>query len=94
MIRIAQHSGHWSQYPGNCEHWRFDEGFIRGWDDAWLFFGSVSMLPPDAPVPELGFTGPWAKIRAREHAAAKGGSNLWEFGAYTMLVATYPCLLT
>lgn len=76
---LAQHTGYWSQYPGNYEHWRFGEGFIRGWEDAWMFFKSVSMLPPDASVPELGFTGPWTKIRVREHAAAKGSSNLWEF---------------
>jgi glucan 1,3-beta-glucosidase len=36
------------------------------------------------PVPELGYKGPWAKIRAAEHAQAKGASNLWEFG---------PCIL-
>ncbi|GJE85411.1 glycoside hydrolase family 5 protein [Phanerochaete sordida] len=76
---LAQHSGYWAQFPGNYEHWRFGDGFVRGWDDAWMFFRSISMLPPDAPVPELGFTGPWAKIRAREHVAAKGASNLWEF---------------
>lgn len=55
---------------------------MKGWDDAWSFFKSVAILPPDAPVPELGFKGPWGKIRVQEHAAVKGNNNLWEFGAY------------
>lgn len=80
-IGAAQHSGYWSQYPGNYEHWRFSEGFMQGWDDAWSFFTSVSMLPPSASVPELGFKGPWAKKRVQAHVAAKGGNNLWEYGA-------------
>ena len=37
----GDHTVYWSQYPGKYEHWRFAEGFIRGWDDAYLFFASV-----------------------------------------------------
>jgi len=76
---IGEHTTYWNQHPGHYEHWRFDEGFIQGWEDAWLFFASVASLPPRASVPELGFRGPWAKQRAQEHARRKGASNLWEF---------------
>lgn len=37
---IGEHSGYWDRYPGHYEHWRFDQGFIRGWDDAYMFFTS------------------------------------------------------
>jgi glucan 1,3-beta-glucosidase len=76
----GQHQGYWSQYPGHYEHWRFDDGFLRGWDDAWLFFRSISNLPASSSIPELGFKGPWLKVRLGEHTAAKGTGNLWEFG--------------
>ncbi|KAI0338056.1 glycoside hydrolase [Trametopsis cervina] len=76
---LGEHQGYWRQHPGHYEHWRFDEGFLRGWDDAWLFFRSISNLPPSSSIPELGFKGPWLKMRLREHAAARGSGNLWEF---------------
>ncbi|KAI0779222.1 glycoside hydrolase [Irpex lacteus] len=76
---LGEHQGYWSRYPGHYEHWRFDEGFLRGWDDAWLFFRSISSLPPNAFIPELGFKGPWLKMRLKEHTATKGTGNLWEY---------------
>ncbi|THH00439.1 hypothetical protein EW026_g2083 [Hermanssonia centrifuga] len=76
---LGQHSGYWSQYSGHYEHWRFSEGFIQGWDDNWMFFNSVSTLPPTSPVPELGFKGPWMKRRIQEHIASKGNGNIWEY---------------
>ncbi|KAK7685459.1 hypothetical protein QCA50_011322 [Cerrena zonata] len=77
---FGQHMAYWSQHPGNYEHWRFEHGFIVGWDDAWLFFESVAALPPHSPVPELGFKGPWLRRRLQQHVQDKGGGNgLWEF---------------
>ncbi|KAI0821809.1 glycoside hydrolase, partial [Trametes gibbosa] len=74
---LGAHAGYWQQFPGNYEHWRFAEGFTRGWDDAYLF---ASIAPAGEPyVEEIGFVGPWKKRRLREHVAEKGGSNLWEF---------------
>jgi hypothetical protein len=35
------------------------------------------------PIAEIGYKGPWAKIRAAQHAQAKGSNGLWEFGMCT-----------
>ncbi|KZT69105.1 glycoside hydrolase family 5 protein [Daedalea quercina L-15889] len=75
----AQHSSHWSQYPGNYEHWRFADGFTEGWEDAWQFFFISSHTQRAGFISELGFKGPWAKRRSREHASKKGSSNVWEY---------------
>ncbi|KAI0765919.1 glycoside hydrolase [Trametes elegans] len=72
----GEHSSYWQQYPGHYEHWRFAEGFTRGWDDAVLF---ASLAASGRYLEEIGFKGPWAKRRAGEHVAEKGDSNLWEF---------------
>ncbi|TCD69535.1 Glucan 1,3-beta-glucosidase 3 [Steccherinum ochraceum] len=76
---LNEHARYWDQYPGKYEHWRFEDGFLRGWDDAWLFFTSVSSIPALTTVPELGFKGACAKRRGTEHAREKGSGNLWEF---------------
>ncbi|EMD32256.1 glycoside hydrolase family 5 protein [Gelatoporia subvermispora B] len=75
---LDEHATYWNQWPGNYDHWRFAEGFIQGWDDAWGFL-STSASHPGAFVQELGFRGPWAKRRAQAHAREKGDGNLWEF---------------
>ncbi|KAH8070764.1 glycoside hydrolase [Cristinia sonorae] len=77
---LDEHARYWAQYPGHYEHWRFSAGFVRGWDDAWLFFTSISSLPASRTVPELGFKGACVKRRTAEHVKEKGGSgSLWEF---------------
>ncbi|KAI0628657.1 glycoside hydrolase [Trametes polyzona] len=77
-LALGQHASYWQQYPGNYEHWRFAEGFTRGWDDAYLF-AALSQVRSSAFVEEIGFVGPWKNRRVREHVATKGDSNLWEF---------------
>ncbi|KAI9062050.1 hypothetical protein FKP32DRAFT_1759206 [Trametes sanguinea] len=83
---LAEHAGYWQQYPGHYEHWRFAEGFARGWDDAYLF---ARMAPPrsgsgsgsgSTSAEEIGFVGPWTRRRAQEHVAQEGGGgSVWEF---------------
>ena len=72
----GEHETYWSRHSGNFEHWRFGEGFIQGWDDAYAFFTSSG-----GPVlPELGYKGAWLKIRERSHVADRGdGSHVWEY---------------
>jgi hypothetical protein len=70
------HSNYWNQYSGHYEHWRFESGFNRGWQDAYLFFNFAA----GSSVSELGFKDEWAKRRLAEHASDKGKTNLWEFG--------------
>ena len=87
-----EHGKYWSQYPGKYDHTRFSDGFLQGWDDAWLFYSNVNAMPKGATVPELGFRGPWVKARAHEYGKEKGTKNIWEFGAsYPLHV---PCLTT
>ncbi|OSD05049.1 glycoside hydrolase family 5 protein [Trametes coccinea BRFM310] len=74
---LAEHAGYWQQYPGHYEHWRFADGFARGWSDAYLF---AALAPPGSKfAEEIGFVGPWTKRRAREHVAQKGDASIWEF---------------
>ncbi|KAI0353871.1 glycoside hydrolase [Trametes cingulata] len=72
---LGEHSGYWQQYPGHYEHWRFAEGFTKGWDDAYMF----ASLGQGAFMEEIGFVGPWKQRRVREHIREKGDSNVWEF---------------
>lgn len=74
---LADHSKYWDQYGGRYEHWRFSDGFERGWDDAFAFF----MSTVGTSVSEIGFRGQWAKRAIPAHVKEKGKSgNLWEFG--------------
>lgn len=80
-VSAGAHCAWWdTQYPGDYEHWRFADGFIQGWDDAYMFF-SLSR-GQGASVSEIGFKGAWAKRRAAEHARQKGDKGLWEYGAF------------
>ncbi|ETW83016.1 glycoside hydrolase family 5 protein [Heterobasidion irregulare TC 32-1] len=74
---LSAHTGWWSKHPGHYEHWRFSEGFICGWNDAYMLFSS----PPTrgGSIPEIGFKGAWAKRRAAAHARERGQGNLWEY---------------
>ncbi|EJC98279.1 glycoside hydrolase [Fomitiporia mediterranea MF3/22] len=73
---LHEHTAYWDQYQGHYEHWRFEEGFTRGWDDAYEFFS----FDLGSSISELGFKGQWAKRRAFTHAKEKGHSgNIWEF---------------
>ena len=78
----GQHASYWGQYPGHYEHWRFDEGFATGWEDAVRF----ASWRPSQFADELGFKGPWLKRRASEHLRAKGDGNLWEYGMSSVLI--------
>ncbi|GJJ06770.1 hypothetical protein Clacol_000966 [Clathrus columnatus] len=82
-LALAVHRDYWSQRGGKTsENWRFEQGFIQGWKDAFLFFKFRSNSNGDSinAVSELGFVGQWLKNRTAEHVLGKGGSpNVWEF---------------
>ncbi|KAJ7595139.1 glycoside hydrolase superfamily [Mycena floridula] len=62
-VNRTDHVKYWSQYPsGHYQHARFGEGFLQGWDDAFLFFSSNSQ----SSVAEIGFAGAWA-IRSTDN---------------------------
>jgi hypothetical protein len=73
----GDHTTYWKQFKGQYEHWRFADGFLQGWEDAFAFF-SIDLGHP--AVSELGFKGQWSKGRAAAYAKQKGSSNMWEFG--------------
>lgn len=65
------HVGYWDQHKGHYEHGRFSAGLEQGWQDAMLFHQQGC---------ELGFVGPWAKVRLQEHIRQRGdGDARWEF---------------
>ncbi|KAI6027052.1 glycoside hydrolase family 5 protein [Pisolithus marmoratus] len=75
----ARHMSYWAQYPARYEHWRFEEGYDQGWEDAYYFL--TSDLFEHGAVNELGLRGIWKKKRVHEHALREGRSdNLWEYG--------------
>ena len=77
---VEAHSNYWGQYPGNYDHAKFGDGFVQGWEDAWVFYRSIARLPQHSTVPELGFRGPWVKKRAHEYEKDRGSNSLWEYG--------------
>ncbi|KAI0035415.1 glycoside hydrolase [Vararia minispora EC-137] len=73
---LEQHTAYWKKYPGQYEHWRFEEGYLQGWEDAYMFFSSSTTI-----VAEIGFKTAWIKRRIDMHAQRKGLiKNLWEYG--------------
>ncbi|KAI5122109.1 hypothetical protein M0805_002231 [Coniferiporia weirii] len=73
---LREHSAYWDQHKGHYEHWRFEDGFIEGWEDAYAFFS----FDLGRSIPEIGFKGQWAKKRAHKHSREKGHSNnIWEY---------------
>ncbi|KAK9240025.1 glycoside hydrolase superfamily [Lipomyces kononenkoae] len=68
------HSAYWdTQAKGaKMEHWRYNDGFLMGWQDAAQFWAEDES--------RIGQRTTWKNARARQHALTKGGSNyLWEF---------------
>jgi hypothetical protein len=82
ILRLTgEHNSYWSRFPGKYEHWRFSDGFVRGWEDAYEFFAFSPIM--ERPVSELGFAVPMRKKRSAEHIAQKGaGNNIWEYGLF------------
>ncbi|TDL25342.1 glycoside hydrolase [Rickenella mellea] len=73
---FSEYCAKWDKQAGTYEHWRFKDGFVRGWNDAYLFFSSDQ----GSSISELGFKGQWVKQRLVEHVKEKGSSNnLWEY---------------
>ncbi|KAI0667210.1 glycoside hydrolase [Trametes maxima] len=63
---LNEHSGYWAQYPGDYEHWRFADGFTKGWDDAYA--GPWTKRRTHEHTVEKGHTSVWEF----EHGFAQG----------------------
>lgn len=66
-------------HPCAYEHWRFDAGFMQGFEDQKDFI----KLSPGVTFAIIGFRDQWGKGRAAEHEQSFGGNEfLWEFGKW------------
>jgi aryl-phospho-beta-D-glucosidase BglC (GH1 family) len=74
---VSGHCNYWdSKHPGEYEHWRFEQGWDVGFNDALSFFGSRS----DRNLPgaeTIGMLDLWVLKRLRE--SGQGGKFVWEF---------------
>jgi hypothetical protein len=71
------HVNYWRGKMPENDHWRFETGFLQGWNDGKLFF----TFSGNTSLSEIGYKTEWIKRRVAEHASAKGGGEfLWEFG--------------
>ncbi|KAJ4479076.1 glycoside hydrolase superfamily [Lentinula aciculospora] len=80
---MQAHVGWWDQHssnPNEFEHWRFEEGFDQGWEDCLAFYFGNSPTAGALFGSELGFVGPWKRLRTEGHRREKGDSKMvWEF---------------
>lgn len=69
----GEHVGYWdSQGKQDWEHWRYEDGFKQGWQDAAAFY--------EFDGSELGRLAGWRKSRLAEHIQARGDSDkTWAF---------------
>lgn len=67
-----------SNHPGQYEHWRFENGWKLGFNDAMTFFGMrANGGLPGAGGDKIGMLDIWVKKRIVESGQA--GKCLWEF---------------
>ncbi|KAG5640903.1 hypothetical protein DXG03_006683 [Asterophora parasitica] len=71
---LDAHTRYWSKHRGNYQHWRFGEGFVKGWEAGYLFIDSGPREDPYGRVTELGFKGAWARQTTQDH-----GEGYWEY---------------
>ncbi|KAG5635247.1 hypothetical protein H0H81_011945 [Sphagnurus paluster] len=71
---LAAHTRYWSAHPGKYQHWRFGDGFIKGWEASYVFLDSSPRNDPSGRVTELGFKGAWARQTTQDH-----GWGYWEY---------------
>ncbi|KAG9052808.1 Glucan 1,3-beta-glucosidase 3 [Serendipita sp. 407] len=73
---LAKHTNYWKGKMTKNEHWRFEMGFLQGWNDGKLFIS----FPGNTSLSEIGYKTEWTRRRVAEHIAAKGNSDfIWEF---------------
>lgn len=71
--QVAQHVQYWSTRGSNFEHWRYEDGFALGWNDALTFARARSYI---------GYVGEWSYKRRQSYMTEKGQSDyIWEFDA-------------
>lgn len=77
---FGSHCGYWDgTHPGNYEHWRFENGWHLGFNDASTFFGmrAGGQLPGDGGD-KIGMLDLWIRKRIVDSGQGIGGF-LWEW---------------
>lgn len=74
---VAAHCNYWdTTYPGTYEHWRFEQGWELGLNDAATFFGMRGRQKLDGGD-KIGMLDLWCLKRLRE--SGQSGTSVWEF---------------
>ena len=74
---VAAHCQYWdTNYPGQYEHWRFEQGWNTGFNDAMAFFGMRSQRCLEG-ADKIGMLDLWCLKRMRESGPT--GAFVWEF---------------
>jgi hypothetical protein len=74
---VSAHCTYWdATYPGTYEHWRFEQGWDLGFNDAVTFFAMRSQHGRDGGD-KIGMLDLWCLKRLRE--SGQSGSFVWEF---------------
>lgn len=74
---VSGHVNYWdSNHPGNYEHWRFEQGWDTGFNDALEFFGMRGQQGLEG-ADRIGMLDLWCLKRIRE--SGQGGQYVWEF---------------
>ncbi|KAK0322070.1 Glucan 1,3-beta-glucosidase 3 [Friedmanniomyces endolithicus] len=74
---VGAHTHYWdTSHPGQYEHWRFEQGWDVGFQDAIIFFGMRSQGGVDGGD-KIGMMDLWCLKRLRE--SGQGGKLVWEF---------------
>jgi len=74
---VGGHCNYWdSNHPGQYEHWRFEQGWDVGYNDAMAFFGMRSQNGLEG-ADKIGMLDLWCLKRLRD--SGQGGKFVWEF---------------
>ncbi|EMD00666.1 glycoside hydrolase family 5 protein [Baudoinia panamericana UAMH 10762] len=74
---VGAHCHYWdSNHPGQYEHWRYEQGWDVGYNDAMAFFGMRNQSGLQGGD-KIGMLDLWCLKRLRE--SGQGGKFVWEF---------------
>lgn len=76
---VSSHVNYWdSQRKGKYEHWRFEQGWDIGFNDAMAFFAMRSSQGTSG-ADKIGMLDMWCLKRMREYHHGQNENFLWEF---------------
>ncbi|KAF2717490.1 glycoside hydrolase family 5 protein [Polychaeton citri CBS 116435] len=74
---VGAHCHYWdTNHPGQYEHWRYEQGWDVGFNDAMAFFQSRAQRGLDG-ADKIGMLDIWVLKRLRD--SGQGGGYVWEF---------------